>query len=385
MKKIIVMLFLLLTITVHAGEMEQMIGNQIEQSGISELQSQLEKIKKNDFSEIVPNFDIKKATKSLAAGGWKWDISLILKRAFAFYCKELFISMKIMIALISLAFISTLTDNLQKSFSSDGPAKAAFFVCFFLLSAVAVNAFTGAANAAVGVLDDMFFFINALVPVTLSLLAAGGAVFSAGVFHYVLMMCIQVVSLIAKNVLVPLILISTALGMAGCISEQHSVGRLSKLFGNAAKWVLGALLSVFVGVISLQSLAMPVVDGLSVKTAKYAMGSFVPIVGSVLSDTIDMVFGCFAIIKNAVGVAGVIAIVVICSACLLKLAAQASMFCLTAALIEPIADKRLTDMLSIIAGTMTFLFVLVLSVMLLFIINLMIIICVGTNTVVIGK
>ncbi|MCK9478332.1 MAG: stage III sporulation protein AE [Firmicutes bacterium] len=385
MKKMLLVLLLLLPITVCANETESIINSQIEQSGISELAQQLEKVKNKNFNEIVPRFDIKEMTKSLALGGWKWDISVILKRAFAFYCKELFISVKIMTSLIALAFICSLVENLQKSFGSGGPAGAAFFACFFLVTAVAVNAFISLANSAADLLDDIVFFVNALIPVTLSMLAAGGAVMSAGVFHGTLVACSNTVSLLAKNILMPFILISTALGIAGCVSEQNSVGRLAKLFSNATKWALGAALAVFVGIISLQSVAMPVVDGISVKTAKYAMGAFVPVVGSVLSETLDLVFACFTSLKNAVGVAGLVSIIAICSATLLRLAAQASMFYLTAALAEPISDKRIVDMLSVVAGAVTLIFALVLSVMILFVVNLTIIIGAGNNAALFGR
>lgn len=385
MKKLFILFIIFIPIAVNAVEIDEIIDRQIEQSGVNELEQRLKRVNNNDFSEIIPNFNIKEMTKSLTQGGWSWDISSIMKRAFAFYCKELFVSLKIMLNLIVLCLACALTENLQKSFSKDGLGGVAFFACFFLIAAVSVKAFMNSVSLAATVIDDMIIFINALIPTTLTLLAASGAVVSAGIFHPVLMLSVQAISLAMKNIIMPLILLSTALSIADNVSERNTVGRLSMVFKNAAKWTMGIMLTVFIGIITVQSLAAPAIDGISVKTTKFAVGNFVPVIGSVLAETVDLVFGCSLILKNAVGIAGLFAIVSICSIPIIRLFAQATMFAIASALIEPIADKRIVNILSRISEAITFLVVMVLIVTLMFIINLTIIIGAGNTAAVLGR
>lgn len=385
MKKLLILLLLLLPFTVYANEADDIINNKIEQSGVNELSQQLDNLKTNNFSEVIPSFDIKQMTKSLTHGGWKWDVSSILERAFAFYCKELFVSMKIMLSLLVLALLCALTDNLQKSFAPDGIGGVAFLTCFFLITAVSIKAFMISVSSAFAVIDNMLIFVNALIPTTLTLLATGGAPISAGIFHPVLMLSVQVISLSVKSVIMPLILLSTALSIADNVSERNNVARLALLLRNVAKWTIGIILTVFIGVISIQGLAAPAIDGISIKTTKFAVGSFVPVVGSILSESVDLVFGCSIILKNAVGIAGLIAILSICAAPLIQLCAQATMFSVTSAIIEPIADRRMVKMLSQISEAITSIIVMVTVVTFMFIISLSIIIGAGNTAAVLGR
>lgn len=387
MKKLMIILLLLLPLTAYASEADDVISRQMEQSGISELSQQLEKLKNSDYSEIIPDFDIAEMTKSLArvgqSDGWSWNVSSIIKRAFSFFCKEFLISMKIMLSLLCLSLLCSLTENLQKSFSAEG--SGAFIACFFLIAAVAVKAFMDCVALTVSVIDNMIVFVNALIPTTLTLLATSGAAVSAGIFHPVLVLSVQTVTYIIKSFVIPLILTSAALSIAGNIGERNNVGRMAAVLRNIAKWSMGILLTVFVGIVTVQSLATPAIDGITFKTAKYAVGNFVPVVGNVLAESVELVFGCSVILKNAVGIAGLVAILALCAAPIIRLAAQAAMFCIASALVEPVADKRTADILSQIGQSVTALIVTVTTVTFMFIINLAIIIGAGNAAAVMAR
>ncbi len=385
MKKLLILLLLCIPLTVCADDVDDMINAQIEKSGIGTLSEQLDKVKNHDFDEMIPDFDLTRMTKSLTKGGWSWDISVLIKRAFAFYCKELYLSLKILITLIALALACSLADNLQKSFCEGGLGEAAFFFGFFLTAAVAVKAFIACISAAAGVIDDMVVFISALVPMTLTLLAASGGVVSAGIFHPVLMLSVTAVPVIVKTVIMPLILLSAALSIADCVSGKSTVSRLAGLFKSVAKWTMGVMLTVFVGVVTIQSLAAPAIDGISVKTAKFAVGSLVPVVGSVLSETVDLVFGCSLILKNAVGITGLLVLLGICSVPLIRLIAQATMFAVAAALTEPIADKRISEMLSKLGEAVMLTFVAVTVTAVMVVIELAIVIGAGNSAALLGR
>ncbi|MDR0406094.1 MAG: stage III sporulation protein AE [Clostridiales bacterium] len=385
MKKLLIFILLFAPLAVNAvaagagEEAEQILDRQMRQAEVGVLSEQLERLKNNDFGQIIPDFNIAELSASLTRGEWQWNIPDILRRAFAFFCKELLLSVKVMLSLIALALLCALTENLQSGFSRGGIGGAAFPVCFFLIASVAVKTFTGAVAAAYAAIDGVLMFVTALIPTTLTLLAAGGAVMSAGVFHPVLMLSVQVVTLTVKSVVLPLTLVSAALSVADGLGEREGAGRLASSLGSAVKWIMGVLLTVFVGVVTVQSLAAPALDGLSVKTAKFAVGAVVPVVGSILAESVDLVLGCSVILKNAVGVAGLIAILSLCAAPVLRLAAQAVMFSAASALIAPIADKRAADLLARIGGAVTIVLVMVTVVAFMFIINLAIIIGAGNT------
>lgn len=122
------------------------------------------------------------------------------------------------------------------------------------------------------------------------------------------------------------------------------------------------MLTVFVGLLSLEGTLSSSVDGLTAKTAKAAVSSFIPVVGKMLGDTIDTVMGCASILKNAVGLVGVIIIIGICIGPVLKLASLTIIYHLGAALCQPIADEKIVKLLEQMGGTFKILLAITCSV-----------------------
>lgn len=390
MKKLLLLIvILLIPICVSANKienvMEQTIDEQMEKSGVSELSQAFEQIKKGDYTDIIPEFELKHTAISMTKGQFKWNISEIINLCIIFLFKELINSGKIFFSIIALALVAALIENLQKSLNEEGVGKVAFFTCFFLVAAVGIKVFTNSLRYAMETVDNIVVFVNMLIPTTLTLLAASGAVASAGIFHPVMMLGAQGISLFIKSFILPLIMLSTALSIANNISGNNNVGKFAKSIKSVIKWSLGIIMTVFIGVISIQNLAAPALDGVYLKTAKYAVGNFIPVVGSVLSETVELIFGCSVILKNAVGVAGLLAIVLIASVPVIKLVASSVMFAFAAAVIEPVSDKRVVNLLSCLSESVTLLFVSVIVVALMFIVGVAIIIGAGNSAAALSR
>ena len=83
-------------------------------------------------------------------------------------------------------------------------------------------------------------------------------------------------------VLVPASLISVALSVISNVSDRVQIDKLSKYINTTAVWILGIVLTIFVGVSSLEGSITNGVDALTVKTTKAAVSNFIPIVGKIL-------------------------------------------------------------------------------------------------------
>lgn len=144
----------------------------------------------------------------------------------------------------------------------------------------------------------------------------------------------------------PLILIGTALGIISKISDKVQISKLSKYFKSSTIWILGIVLTVFVGILSLEGSLTSSVDGITAKTAKAAVSNFIPVVGKILGDAVETVIGCSNILKNAVGIVGVIVVIGICIMPIIKLAILMGTYYIASALCEPIADEKIISLLS---------------------------------------
>ena len=186
------------------------------------------------------------------------------------------------------------------------------------------------------------------------------------------------ISIIVEKCILPLICFSAVLAVAGNISGKARISGFCKVIKSVQKWVMAAVITIFTGISAIYGFTTPALDAVSGKAIKFAVGSLVPVVGSFLSDTLETVISGARLMKNAVGTAGIVIMCMICLAPVLKIGAMQLMLRLTAAVAEPLADKRVSSMLWEISEAVTMIFGTVIMVAVLFMINLSIILA-ATN------
>ena len=99
------------------------------------------------------------------------------------------------------------------------------------------------------------------------------------------------------------------------------------------------------GIVSLEGTLSSSVDGITAKTAKAAVSGVIPVVGKILGDVVDSVLGCGVILKNAIGLIGVIVVIGICIVPIIKIAILSIMYNLASAVIQPISDEKIVKLL----------------------------------------
>lgn len=278
--------------------------------------------------------------------------------------------------LLSLAGMSGAVSVLSGAFKNRSSGETAFFACFTLMSAAAVNAFTVSLGYGMDVIKAMGAFITKLSPLLSVTLLSCGAVSSASVFHPVLSGAVYVITIVVEKCLMPLICFGAILSIAGNVSDQVQLSGFCRVVKSASRWIMTAVVTLFTGISAIYGFSAPALDAVGVKTAKFAVGTLVPVVGSFLSDTFETVVSGTRLMKNAVGVSGIIAVCVMCAIPILKIGVMQLMLRLTAAVVEPLTDKRISSMLWEISETVTTIFGMVIMTAVLFIINISIILAV---------
>ena len=221
---------------------------------------------------------------------------------------------------------------------------------------------------------NMISFIQLLFPLLMTLMLASGSVVSVNLVQPIILFIINLISNIFQSIIIPIILVGTALAIVSKISDRIQIDKLSKFLKSSSVWVIGILLTIFVGVLSIEGTLGSSVDGITAKTAKAAVSSFIPVVGKVLGDAVDTVIGCSAILKNAIGIVGVIVVIAICITPILKLAIITIIYHLTAALCEPIADSKIVSLITQMADTFKILLAILCSISVMLIIGITLVI-----------
>lgn len=355
------------------------LDSQLEQLDLSHLQQFIDQIDR-EVGSYVPDFSFSTIIEQVRSGDLDLNFTGFLKGLMRFLFHELITHSSLLGRLVVLAVICAVLHNLLDSLNGS-TGKLAYTIAFLVLVAVALSSFTAAVRIAGDAVEQMVGFVQALLPVLLTLLAAIGGIGSAAILHPFIIVALGVLGTLIKDFVFPLIYFSAVLGMVNHISDRIKVSRLAGLLKQVGIGALGVFLTVFIGFLGLQGVAGAVADSVTIKTAKFMTGAFVPVVGKMFSDAVEVVLGTSLILKNAIGLGGIIILFVLCAFPVIKILAMVIVYRLAAALIQPIGDGNLAETLDTMAGMLTLLFAAVASVGLMFFIAVAVIVGLGNINV----
>ena len=302
------------------------------------------------------------------------DTNQLLKNIFPLLGTEIKEALKVMGSILIIVLIHSVLKSISDNLNNKSVAQITYYVQYILIATVIMTNFSSIITLTKEAVGNMISFIQLLFPLLMTLMLASGSVVSVNLVQPIILFIINLISNIFQSIIIPIILVGTALAIVSKISDRIQIDKLSKFLKSSSVWVIGILLTIFVGVLSIEGTLGSSVDGITAKTAKAAVSSFIPVVGKVLGDAVDTVIGCSAILKNAIGIVGVIVVIAICITPILKLAIITIIYHLTAALCEPIADSKIVSLITQMADTFKILLAILCSISVMLIIGITLVI-----------
>lgn len=381
MKKLFIIIFFTIWVLSQTAcaEQGQYIDKQKEVINLGEITSAIDKMVSEDSKEIVPEFNIKKIIKDLTLGNVGFNIKDILNRTIKYFFKEVHSNLHIIIKVVVLVLLCALLQNLQAAFGREGVGEVAFYSCYIFIAAILIKSFVEVLNMGKSVIENLVLFMQAFIPTIFTLLISTGNITTSAVLQPSIIFTVEIMGTLIKNFILPLILFYTVLAIINNISNKVQVSKLADFIKSIGMWSMGILLTIFIGIVTLQSKVTSIADGVGTKTAKFAVSTFIPVVGKILSDAVDTVIGYSILLKNSISIVGMIVVILICLIPIIKLFALIVIYKLTAAMIQPISDERIVKCISEMANSLTFVCVTVISVSVMFIITVSIVMSVGNT------
>ena len=364
--------------SVEAG-LEDMVHSQLESLNMDELTGFWEDIM-NEYGGFLPEsqkgslYDFIKGEKEFSLKEW---LSGILKFVF----QELIANGRLLGSLVLLTVLSMFLQSLQNAFESGTISKMAYAVVFMVLMIIALNSFHVAVSYAMDAIHTMTSFIMALIPLLLALIAASGGLVSAAFFHPVILFLMNISGVFIQNIILPLLFLATLLSVVSTLSDQYKVTQLANLLRNGSIALLGLFFTVFLGVISVQGASAAVTDGITIRTAKFITGNFIPIIGRMFTDATDTVLSASVILKNSVGIAGVAILLIIVAFPAMKILIIALIYKFSAAILQPLGGGPIIKCLDIIGKNIIYVFAALAVVSLMFFLSITVIIAAGNLTI----
>lgn len=333
------------------------------------------------LDEAMEYLTIKDYVVALVKGEVKWDFQSIVAQLKEILFKELSISLDLLAQIVFLSIMAAILTNLSSSFGKSQVANIAFYVIYFVLIGLIANSIFASVTLATDTIDSMVVFLKAILPTMFLLLASVGAIVSSSMLSPVILYVVGFIGTVVKSVVYPLIISSAVVTLINHLSAEIKLSNLAKLLKDIALGVLGFLFVLFLGLVSIQGMAVASLDGVTAKTAKYAIDNFIPFVGGFLADSFDTVISASNIIKNGIGGLGLLIITAIIVMPIVKMVVLFLLFRISAAIIQPISDDRIVKCLWDMGSYMFLIMSCIIIVAVMFFIALSVIVLLGDMTI----
>lgn len=335
---IVMVLIVFLSNSSYANDNQTIIEQQ-EEFKIQDFIKNAEKFTGEFFEDIDINEILNDAIKG------EVDNSTLLKKILNILGKEVTTNIKSLVSILAIILIHSILKSISESLENNNISKLIYYVQYILIVTVIMSNFTDIIKLVQDTTGNLIGFMNALVPLLITLMMYTGSITTSSVVEPIILFMINFIGNIIQNLIIPFVLVLTSLVIISKISDKVHIDKLSKFFKSGIVWFLGIVLTVFVGVVSLEGTLSSSIDGITAKTTKAVVSSAIPVVGKILGDAVDTVLGCGIVLKNAVGLVGVVIVIGICIMPILKLFVLSVSYKLLSTVVQPIADEKIIDLL----------------------------------------
>lgn len=374
--------------TVSEDEIDEAIADEIEDNIESALTSadlhELEKFY-NEYAQtlkpITGGKDFKSFLTMLAEGGADFDMSDIFAMVMNSMLGGVKQSIPAIVQVVIIGLLFAVISHFKPSFGETGVSKAAQTAQFVIVGTITISVMTYAFGIGVNAITAMTAFTKELFPLLIALLTALGGITSASILSPATVFLTTGISIFFNDFILPLVLVLTVFTLVNSFSSTVKLSGFCSLIKSVIRWSVGICSTVFVGIVAIQGLLGSTFDGLSIKTAKYTIDKLVPVIGGLFSNSVDVLLSCSLLIKNAVGIAGMLIIAGIIIGPVFAILAHYFLFKLCAAVLEPAAGEKMGQFMQGAADVMLMLFAAVLASAVMFFITIGIIIGAGNANV----
>lgn len=228
------------------------------------------------------------------------DNNTFFKKVLSLFGTELLTSLKTIASILVIIVIHAVLKSISESLENDGIAKLIYYVQYILIVTIIMSSFSDIVKLVQDTANNLVGFMNLLVPLLMALMMYTGSITTTTIIQPLIIFIINFIGNLIQNLIIPLVLVFASLVVISKISDRVHIDKLSKFLNSGIVWFLGIILTIFVGVVSLEGTLSSSVDGITAKTAKAVVSSGIPVVGKILGDAVDTVLGCGIVLKNAI-------------------------------------------------------------------------------------
>lgn len=324
--------------TGEGQELEEALDSYLAELDFSEIDSVLK------GQESTRNLDFQELVRKLIAGeelekGW------LLKEIFRAVFAEVATFRSTMVQIMLLCFVFAILCNFADVFENPAVTELSFYMVYMLLFVLLMKSFFILRDVSDEVIEEMMVFLKVMIPTFTMSMTFSGQITTAAGFYDLTFLLIYGMEWLLRMLILPAVQIYMVLELMNYLTEEEFLSRMTELLKSGIVWVMKLLFTVVVGINVVQNLLTPVIDtfksNLIAKTA-----GMVPGLGASISAVTEIMVGSGIIIKNGIGLAAVLVLLMLCAGPLIKTGVMTFLYKLLAAVMQPVSDRRMTGCIS---------------------------------------
>ena len=351
-------------------ELSDAVNDAIDRLDLSDLQKFLDSLTAQEKEAININ-DVKAALKSLVNGQTDDFFSKLIGLLAGTLGKYFAGFLPSFITIIVICLLKNMLGNLTGGLAGGSTTEVVHIVCYCAVIIVLITGISSVIATVTQTIALLVGFSRAIFPVLLTLLSMLGGATTVATYTPLMAVLSGLIMKIITVVIVPAFIATIVFSVVGDISKNVKLDKLTKVVKSASTWLIGIVFGLFATFLTVQGITGGVVDKFGFNVAKFALSSYVPVLGGYLSDGFDLLSTSLVLVKNAIGYTGAVILICIVLFPLVKVVIFTLTLRLTSAIVEPIGDTRMSGLLHTVAGNMNLLITALAGVAFLFYILLM--------------
>lgn len=392
MKKKFLNMLLMITILISSfttsfgSEKETKDYNETKKSIDRYMDSQLEKLNLDEIQEYIKESDvielvnIKTFLKDIISGN-KTILDLFNKDGIkVLLFDELKSSLKVSSIIIVLALLSSVLKSLDNSFSSGTVSQIITYIIFITMVSLTLVGFKDVLEICNNTIDSTVGLMKVIMPVLITLLVLIGFPVTSTVLNPIFIGGVTFINIIFKKFIFVSIALAFAILVVNNLSKSIKLKKLSSFIKQINLVSIGAMFTIYLGLVSMQGLYVKSIDNFAVKTTKYAIGNFIPVVGNFVSDSVDMLLSSSQLIKGVFGGIGLVLLVVICLIPIIKILSIIFVYKVSAIVVEPIGEDSISSFLNEVANLIIIMLACIIAITIMFFVTVAILTSISVVT-----
>ncbi len=351
-----------------------------------EVFSQIDNLDFNSLEEIVTSLSTSAKTlfssssfvdkvTAVISGEYTDSASSFFSAVMSIFLDGLKGYIPIIASIISISILGGMISNLKPMTDGKSIGNIVHFVTYGLVIIFLGTTLVQLISTTSSTLNVIKSTFDAIFPILLTLLTAVGGTVSVGIYQPAIALLSEIFASLITYLLLPIFIFSIIFSLIGNLSNHVKLDKFVSFLQGTFKWVIGLCFTIFLGFVSIQGIMAGAVDGLSIRTAKFAIKSYIPIIGSYMSDGLSIIMASSVLIKNAVGGVGLFLLLAIVISPVINIVIFMLALKFMAGVIEPIGDKKIANFVSDISKSLSLLVALLVAVSFMYLVLTGLIMC----------